>query len=185
MRKSVSVLSVGAIAVAMAGFGGIAMARHSSPGGEFNLQVSGFELVTTDATQSRIDLRGRGTILSDPTGALSGGVLTISAVNGAIPEASPAGGLCTGKATGQIKGGANDIYTMSFDYADSANSGYCLSQNLTLTCTRAVFPPGLAIDLAAGSYNCVVTGVSGVTASGASIDAASVGVHFGSHAAVQ
>jgi hypothetical protein len=65
----------------------------------------------------------------------------------------PVSSLCTGTATGQISLGANDIYTMSFNYADGANSGQCPSQNLTLTCTRAVTPEGLAIDLAAGSYD--------------------------------
>jgi len=185
MRKSISMLTAGAMIAAMAGFGGTAMARHSSPGGEFNLQVSGFELITNAAAQSRVDLKGRGTVLADPTGALTGGVLTISAVNPAVPEGSPASSVCSGTATGQITKGANDIYTISFDYADGANSGDCLTQSLTLTCTRAVNPPGLAIDLAAGSYDCAVSGVSGVTASNESVDASSVGVHFGSHAAVQ
>ncbi|HVA79757.1 MAG TPA: hypothetical protein VNF29_02405 [Candidatus Binataceae bacterium] len=185
MRKSVSILAAGAVVAAMAGFGGTAMARHSSPGGEFNLQVGGYELITNSDEQSRVDLKGRGTILSDPTGALTGGALTISAVNGAIPEASPVHSVCTGTATGQIKSGANDIYTISFDYTDGANSGQCLSQTLALTCTRAVFPPGLASDLAAGSYGCVVSAVSGVSASNETVDASSVAVHFGSHAAVQ
>jgi hypothetical protein len=184
MRKSVSILAAGAMIAAMTGFGGTAMARHSSPGGEFNLQVSGYELISNNSAQSRVDLKGRGTILSDPTGALTSGVLTISAVNPAIPEGSPASSVCTGTASGQIRSGANDTYTMTFDYADGANSGDCLSQTLALTCTRAIFPPGLAIDLAAGSYDCVVSGVSGVSATGESVDASSVGVHFGSHAAV-
>lgn len=184
MRKSVSTMVAGAVIAAMAGFGGIAMAKHSSPGGEFNLQVSGFEMITNSSVASHVDLKGRGTILSDPTGALSGGSLTISAVNGAVPEGSPVGSVCTGTATGQISKGSSDVYTMTFDYADGANSGYCLSQSLTLSCTRAVHPQGLALDFAAGSYDCVVSGVSGISASDTTIDASSVGIHFGSHAAV-
>ncbi|HUY27352.1 MAG TPA: hypothetical protein VMV27_08020 [Candidatus Binataceae bacterium] len=185
MRKSVSILAVGAVIAAMTGLGGTARARHSSPGGEFNLQVGGFELITDSSVSSRVDLKGRGTILSDPTGALTSGALTISAVNGAIPEAAPVASMCTGTATGQISKGGNDIYKISFDYTDGANSGQCLSQTLSLTCTRAVFPTGLASDLAAGSYNCVVSAVSGVSASNETVDASSVAVHFGSHAAVQ
>lgn len=184
MRKSVSTMVAGAVIAAMAGFSGIAMARHSSPGGEFNLQVSGFEMITSSSVASRVDLKGRGTILSDPTGALSAGALTISAVNGAVPEVSPVSSVCTGTATGQISKGSSDVYTMTFDYADGANSGQCLTQSLSLTCTRAVNPAGLALDLAAGSYDCVVSGVSGVSASGETIDASSVGIHFGSHEAV-
>jgi len=184
MRKSVSTMVAGAVIAAMAGFGGTAMARHSSPGGEFNLQVSGFEMITNSSVASRVDLKGRGTILSDPTGALSGGVLTISAANGAVPEVSPVSSVCTGTATGQISKGSSDVYTMTFDYADGANSGQCLTQSLSLTCTRAVNPAGLALDLAAGSYDCVVSAVSGVSATGEAIDASSVGIHFGSHAAV-
>ncbi|MHB8381794.1 MAG: hypothetical protein ACYDC3_05585 [Candidatus Binataceae bacterium] len=185
MRKFVSMMASGAMVAAMLGFGGTAMARHSSPGGQFNLQVSGFEMITNSSVSSHVDLRGRGTILSDPTGALSSGVLTISAANGAIPEVSPVGSVCTGTASGQIhQGNSSDVYTMTFDYADAANSGQCLSQTLSLTCTRAINPPGLAIDLAAGSYDCVVSGVSGVTASATTIDASSVAVHFGSHEAV-
>lgn len=184
MRKPLSTMVAGAVIAAIAGFGGIAMAKHSSPGGEFNLQASGFEMISNGSVATHVDLKGRGTILSDPTGALSGGALAISAVNGAVPEGSPVGSVCTGTATGQISKGASDVYTMTFDYSDSANSGYCLSQSLTLTCTRAVHPQGLALDLAAGSYDCVVTGVSGVSASDETIDASSLGVHFGSHAAV-
>ncbi len=185
MRKPLTILAAGAIAIASVGFAATAMAKHSSPGGEFNLQISGYELISNNSTQSRIDLKGRGTILADPTGGLSSGAVEIEAVNSVLPEASPVASTCSGSATGQITAGANDTWTMTLDYADSANSGQCLSQTFELFCSRAVSPAGLAYDEAAGSYDCVVTGVSGVTATGESVDAASLGVHFGAHAVVE
>jgi hypothetical protein len=179
MRKPIGLMTAAALAIATAGLSGPALARPSNPGGLFNFRLSGYEMVTEGATSSRLTLKGVGTIHSDPSGNLTSGVITISSNDGSLPEASPVGSTCTGTATGTISGAGNQIYNISLAYTDSANSGQCLSQALAMTCVRSIGPKGLAPDLAAGGYGCVVTGVSGVTASSTTIDGASLDAHFG------
>ena len=177
--NKLTVISIGA-ATALLGLASIAPASaHSNPGGLFNVAIDGYELVTESSVQSRLTLKGHGTITADPTGDLSGGAFTIASVNGAIPESSPASSVCTGTATGKITAASNQQYTITLDYTDSVNSGQCLSQDLTMICNRHVAPAGLRFDLAAGHYDCVVTGVGGVTASDTTIDATSLAVGFG------
>ncbi len=178
MRRSIGLFAAAAIAIASAGVSGTAMARRSNPGGLFNIHIDGYEMVTESSTSSRLSIRSVGTIQADPSGNLSAGVITMTATDGSLPEASPVGTMCSGTATGTVSAGSNQVYNISLAYTDSANSGQCLSQTLAMTCVRHVGPPGLAPDLAAGGYSCVVTAVSGVSAASTTIDAASLGAAF-------
>ncbi|HXW83782.1 MAG TPA: hypothetical protein VEJ86_05220 [Candidatus Binataceae bacterium] len=176
--KNLTIVSLSAAALlGLASFS--PASAHSNPGGLFDVAIDGYELVTESTVQSRLTIKAHGTVVADPTGTLSDGAFTISSVNGAIPESTPAGSVCTGTATGTIASASNQQYKITLDYSDSVNSGQCLSQDLTMVCNRHVSPAGLAIDLAAGHYDCVVTEVSGVTASDTTIDAASLETGFG------
>jgi hypothetical protein len=179
MRKSIGLLAATAIAIAGAGISGTAFARRSNPGGLFNLRIGGFEMVTESGNSSRLSIKSIGTIQADPSGNLTSGAIAMTATDGSLPEATPVGTTCTGTASGTISAAGSQTYNITLAYTDSANSGQCLSQTLAMTCVRHIAPKGLAADLAAGGYGCVVTGVSGVSAASTSIDAASMSAHFG------
>jgi hypothetical protein len=179
MRKTVGFLAAAALAIAGAGVASPALARRSNPGGLFNVRIGGYEMVTESGVPMRLSLKGAGTIHSDPSGNLSAGAITFSSTNGALPEATPVSSTCTGTATGTITAASNQLYTIALAYTDSSDSGLCLSQTLTMSCVRSIGLRGLAPDLAAGGYGCVVTGVSGVDAASTTIDGMSLSGHFG------
>lgn len=138
----------------------------------FNVSIKGYELING----VRADIKGVGEVGGTAAGALSGGILTYSAVNPVV-GITPQSDTCTGAINGTISNpGTFGLYLITLDYSNPPPptgeppvSPLCASQTLTLSCTRSDAPVSNAPSFLGGAYVCTATETTGTGITAASL----------------
>jgi hypothetical protein len=175
MNKRIRVGIIGAAALAMAtGAGPFAFAK-GGPSGNMNLRLNGSETVGGD----QVSFLGIGQVISNSSGSFSGSI-TFTASDAVESD------TCTGaiaQAAGQIsapKGAfsqTDGLFTISLPLSSvvavTTADTFCTANNnatMSLSCNRTLAHKNLVNDLDAGQYHCVVTGISGGSVTGESLE---------------
>jgi hypothetical protein len=175
MNKRIRIGVIGAAALAMAsGAGPFAFAK--GPSGNMNLRLNGSEVISG----SVVSVLAIGQVISDQNGVFSGSVnMTASDVTETdlCAVAIPTGGGQITKPAGSFSSPTGQFtITMTGLTATpitGPKSTFCAANDLetiTLTCNRTLVHKNLVSDLNAGQYHCVVTGITGGTVTGESME---------------
>jgi len=175
MNKRIRVGIIGAAALAMAtGAGPFAFAK-GGPSGNMNLRLNGSETVGGD----QVSFLGIGQVISNSSGSFSGSITFTAAdavesdtCTGAIAQA--AGQISAPKGTfSQTDGLFTISLPLSSVVAVTTADTFCTANNnatMSLSCNRTLAHKNLVNDLDAGQYHCVVTGISGGSVTGESLE---------------
>lgn len=177
MNKRIRKGIVGALALAMAtGAGPFAFAKGAPSLGNMNMRLNGNEVIGGD----QVSVLAIGQVISD-SGGLFSGSLTMTASDASETDVCavsiPSGDGQITAPTGSFSS-STGLFTITMkDLSASPTTGpdstFCAANNgaeITLSCNRTLAHKNLVSDLDAGQYHCVVTGITGGSVTGQSME---------------
>ncbi len=174
MNRRIRIGVIGAAALAMAsGAGPFAFAK--GPSGNMNLRLNGNQVISG----SVVSVLAIGQVIADQAGVFSGSV-TMTASDSTETDvcavAIPSGDGQITKPAGSFSSSTGQFTITMASLAVtpiSVSSTFCSANNsesITLTCNRTLVHKNLVNDLDAGQYHCVVTGITGGSVAGESME---------------